>query len=200
MYFKECKGECGGVLGRVWRVKDMDNQLVDKGQMMICGAKISDYDSVSVLEEMEYNLHRQARPDYFKDLEKSYAREEFEELLGLPCPIALTAVLNRAIIGICFGKIDMTPENEVCKSRRVAFIQDLVVLPEFRGKGVAGLLMEKARELAVKEGAVGMELCVWNFNEQALRFYEKLGMKVQYLRMEEAWELKPEVPEAMEVE
>lgn len=30
-----------------------------------------------------------------------------------------------------------------------------------------------------------MELCVWNFNEQALRFYEKLGMKVQYLRMEE---------------
>ncbi|MCM1259078.1 MAG: GNAT family N-acetyltransferase [Roseburia sp.] len=162
-----------------------EDQLVEKEKVTVRNAEISDYESVSILEEMEYQLHRKARPDYFKNLEKSYAREDFEELLSLPCPIALVAVLNERIIGICFGKVEMTPENEVCKPRRVAFIQDLVVLPEFRGKGVAGHLMKKVRELAVKEGAVGMELCVWNFNEGALRFYERMGMKVQYLRMEE---------------
>lgn len=160
------------------------NRSAENEKVTIRSARLSDYDGVSILEELEYKLHRQARPDYFKDLEKSYAREEFEELLGLPCPIALVAVLDGTIVGICFGKIDMTPENEVCRSRRIAFIQDIVVLPEFRGKGVARLLMDRAKELAVKEGAVGMELCVWNFNEQALRFYEKLGMKVQYIRME----------------
>lgn len=57
-----------------------------------------DYDQVSVLEELEYRLHREARPDYFKDLEKSYTREEFEELLGLPCPIALAAVFDGRVL------------------------------------------------------------------------------------------------------
>lgn len=153
--------------------------------MTIRNAEPEDYEEVSILEEQVFQLHRKARPDYFKDQEESYSREEFEELLASPCSISLATVWDGAVVGICFGKIEETKENIFCKSRKVAFIQDLAVLPEFRGRGVATALMSRAREQAVQGYAVSLELCVWNFNEQALRLYQNMGMEVQFLRLEE---------------
>lgn len=157
--------------------------------MKIRKASPEDYGEVKILEEQVFRIHRHARPDYFKAQEESYFREEFEELLASPCPISLVAVWEGAVVGICFGKIEETKENAFCKARKVAYIQDLVVLPEIRGKGVATALMSRARKQAVQEHAVSLELCVWNFNEQALRFYRNMGMEVQFLRMEEQLEV-----------
>lgn len=112
-------------------------------------AKIEDYTAVSSLEEVEFGIHRAARPDYFKSLENSYTMREFEELLSHPCPISWLAVQNETIVGLCFGKIETNSENPVCKSRLVAFIQDIVTLPEYRGKGIATALMAKARKQAL---------------------------------------------------
>lgn len=148
-------------------------------------AKKEDYHSVKELEELIFKEHRRARPDYFKNQEDSYTKEEFEKLLSLSCPIAWVAVCNQRIVGLCFGKIDETPENPICKSRKVAFIEDLVTLPQYRGQGVATILMAEARKQAIDENATALELCVWNFNEKAFKLYEKLGMKVQYYRLEE---------------
>ncbi len=153
--------------------------------VVIRKATRDDYGAVSALEELEFDIHRQARPDYFKSLRNSYTEEEFEELLAHSCPICWLAVQNEALVGLCFGKIEKTPDNPVCKSRLVAFIQDIVTLPKYRGKGIATALMVKTREQALNEGAVSMELCVWNFNAAAIRLYEKMGMRIQYYRMEE---------------
>ncbi len=157
--------------------------------MFIRNAELTDYEAVSILEEQVFWLHRQARPDYFKDQEESYSRKEFEELLNSPCSISLAALWDERVVGICFGKIEETKENAYCKSRKVAYIQDLAVLPEFRGRGVATALMAQARKQALEEHAISLELCVWNFNEQALRFYRNMGMEVQFLRMEEKLEV-----------
>ena len=148
-------------------------------------ATIDDYAAVSVLENLEFGLHREFRPDYFKLSETGYTKSEFQELMAHPCPICWLAVQDETVVGLCFGKIGKTPEDAVCKSRLVAFIQDIVTLPECRGKGIATALLVKAREQALNEGVESLELCVWNFNAEAIRLYEKMGMKVQYSRMEE---------------
>lgn len=157
----------------------------EKMNMVIRKAAHSDYLAVNTLEELEFDLHMQARPDYFKSPENSYTEEEFQELLAHPCPICWLAVENETVVGLCFGKIEKTPENPVCQSRLVAFIQDIVTLPEYRGRGIATALMDKTRDQAINEGAVSMELCVWGFNADAVRLYEKMGMHIQYYRMEE---------------
>lgn len=156
-----------------------------KDALTIRRAEPEDYQAVSALEELEFRVHRQARPDYFHAAEESYSRKEYEEQLGLACPIAWLAQLDENVVGLCFGKIDETPDNPVCKTRKVAFIQDLATLPEYRGRGIATALMARAREQAVAEKADSLELCVWNFNENALKLYERMGMKVQYYRLEE---------------
>lgn len=157
----------------------------EKELLVIRKAVIDDYKMVSELEALELDVHMQARPDYFISPDTSFLKTEFEELLALPRPIVWLAELEGRVVGLCFGKIENTLENPVCKTRCVAFIQDLVTLPECRGQGVATALIDKAREQARSEGAESLELCVWNFNEGALRLYEKMGMKIQYYRMEE---------------
>ena len=150
----------------------------------IRNAQLADYEMVKRLEDSVFLIHQQARPDYF-NTQASYTKQAFEELLALPVPIALVAVCGEQIAGICFGKIEQTLGNSFCKKRTIAFLEDLFVLPEYRGKGIASSLIKKAREQAIAQNAETLELCVWNFNTDALHLYEKLGMKVQYSRMEE---------------
>lgn len=167
---------------------EIKTELIDGNPptpVVIRKAAHGDYLAVSALEELEFGIHREARPDYFKSVKNSYTEEEFEEFLTHSCPICWLAIQDGVVVGLCFGKIEKTSENPVCKSRLVAFIQDVVTLPEYRGRGIATALMAKAREQAQKEGAVSIELCVWNFNAEAIRLYEKMGLRVQYYRMEE---------------
>lgn len=153
--------------------------------LVIRKAEISDYEEVRFLEKLDLDVHRQGRPDYFKVQTEGYSMKEYEELLALPCPVAWLAMQDGRVVGLCFGKIAQTPENHICKSRKVAYIEDLVTLPECRGQGVATALMARARKQALEEQAEAMELCVWDFNETAMRLYKNLGMRVQYYRMEE---------------
>lgn len=162
---------------------EREKQRAD-ASLVIRKAETADYEEVKLLEELLFGIHRQERPDYFKKVEDSYSRKEFEELLASPSAITWVAVYNGCIVGICFGKITETKESQICKSRKIAFIEDLVTLREYRGNGIATALIARAREQAAAEGAEALELCVWNFSTEALRLYERLGMKVQYYRME----------------
>ncbi len=152
----------------------------------IRNAKPEDYEMVKVLENLLFLVHQNARPDYFNSqAEYKYTKQEFEDLLLHSSPISLVAVCDEQIVGICFGKIEQTPMSSFCKKRKIAVIEDLFTLPEYRRKGIASSLVKKAREQAIAENAETLELCVWGFNTDGMHLYEKLGMKVQYYRMEE---------------
>ena len=46
-------------------------------------------------------------------------------------------------------------------------------------------MVKAVRETAIIEQAETLELCVWGFNSSAIQFYKKLGMKIQFSRMEQ---------------
>lgn len=65
------------------------------------------------------------------------------------------------------------------------------------GRGIGGLLIERAREIAVQKGCERLRLITTNDNTQALRFYQKKGFLIRVLRpgvMEEYRNIKPEIP------
>lgn len=152
--------------------------------MTIRAAEQTDYEMVKKLQDALFVVHRQVRPDYFNS-QPGYTKQEFEGQLTLPGAISLVAACDEQIVGFCFGKIEQTAGNSFCKARKIAVIEDLFTLPEYRGRGVASSLLKKAREKAIAENAEALELCVWDFNTDALRLYEKLGLRMQYHRMEE---------------
>lgn len=67
---------------------------------------------------------------------------------------------------------------------RRAYIEDIGVLKEYRGQGIAGSLIKKAEHVLKKKGVSKMILDV-NLESKALKLYEKIGYKKSgYIQME----------------
>lgn len=59
------------------------------------------------------------------------------------------------------------------------YLNVLAVFSHWRGRGVGGLLMARASELATETAAQGLSLIAANDNENALRFYRRHGFSVR---------------------
>ncbi|MFQ6077792.1 MAG: GNAT family N-acetyltransferase [Thermodesulfobacteriota bacterium] len=60
---------------------------------------------------------------------------------------------------------------------------NLAVKQNFRRSGVGRSLIKRAHQWAVDKGLAQVELNVWEFNEGAIAFYEKLGYKTMSRKM-----------------
>lgn len=103
------------------------------------------------------------------DLGSQYPKERFRERIEtLVSKVSISLVARDAsgkIIGVCFGITDFA---------YWLFITDLGVVREYVGKGIGKALVAKLHELAGGKDNIIMYTCV---NENAIPFYEKIGMR-----------------------
>jgi len=57
------------------------------------------------------------------------------------------------------------------------YLEDLFVVPEHRGGGIGRALLERLARVAVERGCGRLEWAVLDWNQDAIRFYERLGAK-----------------------
>ncbi len=57
------------------------------------------------------------------------------------------------------------------------YLEDLFVLPEYRGHGIGKALLRKLANIALLRDCGRMEWSVLDWNEPAIRFYKKLGAR-----------------------
>ncbi len=102
------------------------------------------------------------------DLGSQYPKERFEERIDtLVNKVSISLVARNEvnkIIGVCFGITDFA---------YWLFITDLGVVREYTGKGIGKALVRRLHELAGGMDNIIMYTCV---NENAIPFYEKIGM------------------------
>ena len=103
------------------------------------------------------------------DLGSQYPKERFEERINTLVKKASISLVARdsadQIVGVCFGITDFA---------YWLFITDLGVVREYTGQGIGKALVKKLHDLAGGEENIIMYTCV---NENAIPFYEKIGMK-----------------------
>lgn len=58
------------------------------------------------------------------------------------------------------------------------YLEDLFVQPAHRGAGIGQAMLERLGRLAVERGCGRFEWCVLDWNEGAIRFYERMGATV----------------------
>jgi GNAT superfamily N-acetyltransferase len=61
--------------------------------------------------------------------------------------------------------------------RRGLYLEDLFVLPEYRGRGIGRALMARLARLALERSCGRFEWWVLDWNEAAIRFYGSLGAR-----------------------
>ena len=87
----------------------------------------------------------------------------------------LCAEENEKIIGVSNTKLCTSGMTEI----KMAFMDALYVDENFRSEGIGKKLFFETERIAKENGAKRLDLTVWNFNENAIKFYESLGMVVQ---------------------
>ena len=117
---------------------------------------------VSGLAEYEKNLNKvEATPERIR-----------ETIFGAePAAQVLFAYENGSAVG--FAVFYYTYSTFV--GLRGLYLEDLFVKPEARGKGVGRALLSYLARLAKEKNCYRIEWAVLNWNEPAIRFYERLG-------------------------
>ncbi len=144
--------------------------------MKIRPIKAADYAEVDRLMQQVQQLHMAARPDLFVPIEHPYSREELSKMIAAPNWICLAAAQDEQLLGICFVELrDHTVQSSVPS----AHMHDLCVDSSCRHQGIGKALCLKAQQEALLHGAHSLDLTVWPFNADAIRFYEALGFSTQ---------------------
>ncbi len=136
-----------------------------------------------MLEEIA-ELHRKGRPDIFRTGSKKYSEPEFAAIINNPSTPVFVAVDNDRVVGYGFCKLIEYQDHPMIYNFRTLFIDDFFVERTLRGQSVGTMLFHWIQDYAKKKGCKNIELNVWEFNEQAIHFYEKCGMFTQKRRME----------------
>src|SRR5579883_1174065 len=125
------------------------------------------------------NKHAQAYPDLFRPDTPGFTVEYMQSLLEDDTRAIYVAELDGRIIGYALLRMSTLTFLEVFYPRRVAHIHDIAVSEACQRQGVGRMLFEHCTEWARDHHADNLELTVWEFNTQALAFYERLGMQTQ---------------------
>ncbi|WP_419160108.1 N-acetyltransferase family protein [Rossellomorea sp. BNER] len=151
--------------------------------MHIREAAKSDYEVVHQIQKQVHEMHTKERPDHYKIADTTLDKEYFNNLidgentkvflLEEDQPIAYTIIT-----------IKNTKERPILIPKKVVYMDDFGVDIKYRGKGLGKIFFRKILEFAKKIEADSLELGVWEFNENAIKFYESMNLKTKMRRME----------------
>ena len=129
-------------------------------------------------------VHHELRPDIFPPRTLKYDEEYLTELLDEEvCPV-FVAVEDDFVVGYCFCALREYQGSAVVGVRRELYIDDLCVDEKCRRQGIASSLYRYVRSYAKDCGCQAVTLNVWCGNDDAMGFYEKMGMRPRHITME----------------
>ena len=137
---------------------------------------VEDYPSVDRLMQHLHKIHVEGRPDLYVNMEHPYSKEKVTEMVESEKFISIVAAENDIVVGLCFVEIR---ERSMMVNMRTAYMDDLIVDGSCQKKGIAKALFAEAEARAKELGAKRLDLMVWEFNKNAISFYERLGMTPQ---------------------
>ena len=149
-------------------------------------ANSNDYIGVNALVKEVHELHVKNRPDVYVKVDTPLLIQQFNELME-DVNIKLFVVQdneNSNLAAYAIVKIINTQSLHIVVPQRFAYIDDFCVKSNYKGKGLGKLLFQHLSNYAKEAGASSLQLAVWEFNKDAIEFYEKMGMSTRNRRME----------------
>ena len=130
-------------------------------------------------------VHHGGRPDLFRGPATKYTEQELRELLqDGRRPVFVWTDENDTVMGYAFCIFQRHIGDNVLTDILTLYIDDLCVDEKARGSHIGTQLYEHVLAFARENGCYNVTLNVWAFNEDALAFYRKRGLKPQKIGME----------------
>lgn len=147
-------------------------------------AEKTDIPAIDKLLYEVHKVHSDARPDLFKAGAKKYTDGELEKILADKNTPVFVAVKNNAVAGYAFCIHKQFLNNNNMTDVKTLYIDDLCVEENLRGEHIGKQLYDFVINYAKQNGYYNVTLNVWADNTAAVKFYEKIGMRIQKIGME----------------
>ncbi|WP_026661561.1 GNAT family N-acetyltransferase [Butyrivibrio proteoclasticus] len=153
--------------------------------MNIRRARLTDTEKILELLGQVLELHAHIRPDIFISGTTKYTHDELKEIISDDNrPIYVAVDENDEVMGYAFCIIKKQPFSTNMVPFTSMFIDDLCVHQHFRDRHVGTRLFEYVKREAKRLGCYEISLNVWEGNDSARRFYDKMGMRIKETQME----------------
>ena len=130
-------------------------------------------------------IHAAARPDIFIPGTTKYTEDEVRALIADDkTPVFTAADSSGEVIGYAICEIKEMPRSQNIIPFRYLYIDDLCVDESQRGRHIGKMIFDYVKSEAEKLGVYEITLNVWEGNDSAKAFYDKLGFTPQKYYME----------------
>ena len=147
-------------------------------------AKESELSRINELRRQVNDLHVAGKPEVFKPGFSQELRDFIYEIWNDPEKDIAVAEQEGVICGFAVLHHINKPENPYMAERDYLDIDEFGVDEGYRRQGVARAMIEFVREYAREKGFHRVELNMWEFNRDALAFYEAAGFSTYRRYME----------------
>lgn len=153
--------------------------------MRIRRAEEKDIPKIGELLLQVCRVHHNGRPDLFCDGARKYDDDQLREILQDEQRPVLVAVDEAdAVLGYAFCVMERRGDGGAFHPHTTLYLDDLCVDENCRGQHVGTALYDAVTALARERGCYNVTLHVWNCNESAMRFYDRLGLKCRQMELE----------------
>lgn len=152
--------------------------------MNIRRAVAEDLEMVDLLLSQVLEIHASIRPDIFIPGTRKYTDEELLELFKDDTRPVFVAEKDGEFLGYCFCEIQERKGVTNMKDMKTLYIDDLCVNESRRGLHVGKALYDFVLSYAKEIGCHNVTLHVWEGNDSARAFYDKMGFGIQKTLME----------------
>lgn len=148
---------------------------MEKENITIRFAKQEELEQVNNLRKKVHELHCNGRADVFKNDGWNAIEELVNVRFSSDESGVIIAAKGEEIVGFAIAQYIHKPESEFQHAGNIYHIEEFGVAEQYRRRGIATMLVDFMREDAVGRGFEKIRLNVWEFNEEALKFYESVG-------------------------
>ncbi len=145
--------------------------------MHIRNALEKDIPSLNTLLHQVLDVHANGRPDIFKNGTTKYKDSQLSAILkNSATPIFVAVDAQDNVQGYAFCQYRFIKNDSILHDLKYMYIDDLCVNKTERGKGIGKQLYAYVQEEAKRNECQSIRLNVWALNQNALAFYEKMGL------------------------
>ena len=147
-------------------------------------AREEDLSRINELRRQVNDIHVEGKPEVFRPEFSQELQDVVYEIRNDPEKEIAVAESDGVIVGFAVLHHIVKPENPFMFERDYLDIDEFGVDEAYRRKGVATALIGFIRDYAKEKGFNRIELNMWEFNEDALAFYEAVGFSTYRRYME----------------
>ena len=153
--------------------------------MIVRLAEEKDLSRVNELRKQVNDLHVMGKPEVFKAGFSSELRDYIQLIREDPEQEIVVAEKDGTICAFAVIHHISRPENPFMYERDFLDIDEFCVDEKYRRQGAGSALVRFIRDFAKEKGFHRIELNMWEFNQDALAFYEAAGFTTfrRYMEM-----------------